>query len=129
MRDIPLANELVVHTRQELVKRLEDYHDRSHDLFLKVVEFIANEIIPDVKIHLTSGFSIINTANDLLRQTETKFMLVDILAERGFHVAIEERMNAIPRRVSLETGDIECEERYYYTLYIQFKGSEIRRGH
>ena len=129
MRDIPLATELVVHTRQELVKRLEEHHDRSHDLFLKVVNFISEEVIPDVKGHLTSGLSVLNVCNPLLLKAEAKSMVIDILAERGFHVAIEEQLRSIPRRIDLTTGLIECEEKCSHVLHIHFKGSEIRRGH
>lgn len=129
MRSIPLAKELVVHTRQELVRRLEDYHDRSHDLFIKMLEFISLEIIPDVRGHLTSGQSIIGIDNPILNKPEAKAMLIDILAERGYHLAIEERIQHVPVRICLKTGLIENEERRCYSLHIHFIGSEIRRGH
>jgi adenylate kinase len=128
MRDVPLATELVVQTRQELVRRLEDHRDRSRSLFLEVIDFVTREVIPDVIFHLTSGFSTINSRDPLLNKPGALNILVDVLAERGFNVAVDSREEYKPVKLDLMTGDITCDSIHHHLIKVQFQGSDIRRG-
>jgi len=128
MRDLPLVSEMVVHTRQELVTRLEDHRESSPELFREIVNFVGAELMSEVTMHLTSGFAIINSSNSILTQENAVTMMVDILAERGFHAAVDDREEHIPRQVDPETHQIVCEKRHHFVIHIHFKGSDIRRG-
>ena len=48
LRTIPIAEEIVRHARQDLVKRLDDYEFDHPELFQQVVEFIDKKIMPIV---------------------------------------------------------------------------------
>ena len=65
---IPVASEIVVHARQELVKRLDSYELESRDLFAKVVAFIERKMIPIVLRHAISGVAHINTEDARARR-------------------------------------------------------------
>jgi adenylate kinase len=129
MRDLPLASEMVVHTRQELVTRLEDHRESSPELFKEIISFVSEELMPHVQTHLTSGFSIINSRSILLTKDNAVTMMVDILAERGFHAAVDDREEHIPRKIDAETQEIISEKRHHFVIHINFRGSDIRRGH
>jgi adenylate kinase len=128
MRDVPLASELVVQTRQELVRRLEDHRERSRSLFLEVIEFVSREIISEVRYHLTSGFAVINSNDSLLTKPGAIAILVDVLAERGFGIAVDVREEHVPMKFDLQTGEIQCEVVKSYLINVQFQGTDIRRG-
>jgi len=55
LRGIPVASQLIIHARQELVKRLDAYEFEHPDLFGRVVAFIEKKIIPIVLRHAISG--------------------------------------------------------------------------
>ena len=66
LRGVPVASEIIVHARQELVKRLDTYELESGPLFAKVVGFIEKKIIPIVLRHAISGTAHINTEEAVL---------------------------------------------------------------
>jgi adenylate kinase len=43
---VPVASEIVVHARQELVKRLDSYELESRELFSKVIAFMERKRLP-----------------------------------------------------------------------------------
>ena len=52
---LPTAMDLTVHSRQNLVQRLDKYQREQPELFNKVVDFVAGELLPHVGIHSCSG--------------------------------------------------------------------------
>ena len=55
LRSLPVASEIIVHSRQELVKRLDSYEFGQPALFAQVVTFISRKIMPIVRSALSSG--------------------------------------------------------------------------
>src|SRR3954465_11236052 len=55
LRGVPVASQIIVHARQELVKRLDSYALEHSDLFGKVVGFIEKKVIPIVLRHAITG--------------------------------------------------------------------------
>src|SRR5258707_438138 len=51
---VPVASEIIVHARQELVKRLDGYELECRDLFANVVKFIERKMMPIVLRHAIS---------------------------------------------------------------------------
>ncbi len=127
LREVPLASELVVHTRQQLVKRLERSHSEHRELFLRLVSLISSSVMPKVINYLTSGQCLINSREEIFMEPQAVEIFVDIMAERGFHVTVDDREEHIPRRVDLKTGELECEKRHHFLIKVQFRGTEIRR--
>ncbi len=128
MRLIPLASEMVVHTRQGLVKRLEEHRQQTTVLFKNVVDFVVDEIIPQLWQHSSAGYASIETKNDLLREQGALPILIDIMTERGFHLNLAVEEVHVPVQLDPKTYQIQCKVEEKYILQIKFKGSEIRRG-
>ncbi len=61
LRGVPVASEIIVHARQEMVKRLDSYELEFGELFGKVIAFIERKMMPIVLRHAISGVAHINT--------------------------------------------------------------------
>lgn len=125
---LPLAEEIILHARQELVRRLDSYEIEHTEMFQKTVQIIKDKFLPIIARHALSGRAIVNSEDPHFDDPRALAMLIDIFSERGFHAVVDKQILKIPQRVELSTGLIECETRAVYRIRIQFKGSEIRRG-
>ncbi len=128
MKSIPLASEIVVHARQELVKRLDAYALTQPELFARVIALVEQGMMPVVMRHALSGHANINSEDPALHEADAPAMLIDIFSERGFHAVVDVHRIEIPESVDLATGKISCRVKMVYRTIIRFKGSEIRRG-
>ena len=128
LRNLPVASEIIVHARQELVKRLDSHEFGQPELFAKVVAFIAKKIMPIVQRHAISGRAHINTEDPMLDDPTALAMLIDVFSERGFHATVDIHRIDVPESVDLATGAIKCRVKKVYRIEIRFPGSEIRRG-
>jgi adenylate kinase len=128
LRPLPLASEIVVHARQELVRRLDHYELTQPVLFQKIVNLIEQKILPIVKRHALSGHANVNSEDPVLNEPDALGMFIDIFSERGFHAVVDIHRIEVPESVDLATGKIRCRVKRVYRTVIRFKGSEIRRG-
>ncbi|HVS54349.1 MAG TPA: nucleoside monophosphate kinase [Opitutaceae bacterium] len=128
LRGVPVASEIIVHARQELVKRLDSYELEHRELFGKVTQFIEKKIIPIVLRHAISGVAHINTEEPVLEDPLALAMLIDVFSERGYHAVVDIHKIEIPERVDFATGKIACRLKKVFRIQIRFQGSEIRRG-
>lgn len=125
---IPLAEDIIVHARQELVRRLDSYELEHQDLFVKVVNKIQKKFMPIIQRHALSGRATVNSEDTLFNDPLALAMLIDIFSERGYHAVVDKQVHSVAVNVCLKTGNIQKEEKIVYRIAIQFKGSEIRRG-
>ena len=125
---IPLAEEIIVHARQELVRRLDSYQIEHRPLFMRVTDTIQEKFMPIITRHALSGRATVNSEDSLFEDPLALSMLIDIFSERGFHAVIDKTIKEIPERFDLKTGLIEYSQKAIYRIHIRFKGSEIRRG-
>jgi adenylate kinase len=128
LRGIPVASELIIHARQELVKRLDGYAFEHAELFARVVAFIEKKIIPIVLRHAISGVAQINAEEAVLDDPLALAVLIDVFSERGYHAVVDIHRIEVPEQVDLKTGQIRCRTKKVYRIQIRFQGSEIRRG-
>lgn len=128
LRGVPVASEIIVHARQELVKRLDSYELEHAELFAKVVVFIEKKIMPIVLRHAISGVAQINAEDPVLDESLALAMLIDVFSERGYHAVVDVHRIEVPERVDPATGVIRCRTKKVYRVSIRFQGSEIRRG-
>ncbi len=128
LRSLPVASEIIIHARQDLVKRLDSYELEHGDLFARVVTFVEKKVIPIVLRHAISGVALVNTEEPVLDQPLALAMLIDIFSERGYHAVVDLHRIEVPERVDLTTGAIKCRIKKVYRIQIRFQGSEIRRG-
>jgi adenylate kinase len=128
LRGVLVANEIIVHARQELVRRLDAYEFEHPDLMQQVVGFIEKKIMPIVLRHAISGTAHVNTEDATLDDPRALAMLIDIFSERGYHAVVDLHRIEVPERMDLQTGLISCRTKKVYRIQIRFPGSEIRRG-
>ncbi len=128
LRGVPVASEIIVHARQELVKRLDSYELEHREVFAKVTVFIETKIIPIVLRHAISGTAHINAEERVLEDPLALAMLIDVFSERGYHAVVDIHKIEIPEKVDLATGAIKCRTKKVFRIQIRFQGSEIRRG-
>jgi adenylate kinase len=128
LRAIPVASEIIVGARQELVRRLDAYELEHSELFAKVTSFIEKKIIPIVLRHAISGVALINTEEPVLSDSLALAMLIDVFSERGYHAVVDIHKIEIPEQVDLTTGAIKCRTKKVFRIQIRFQGWEIRRG-
>lgn len=128
LRNVPVASEITIHARQELVKRLDGYEFGQPELLSKVVCFIEKRIMPIVLRHAISGVALVNTEESVLDDPLALAMLIDVFSERGYHAVVDLHKIEVPERVDLETGVIKCRTKKVYRIQIRFQGSVIRRG-
>ena len=128
LRGVPVASQIIIHARQELVKRLDSYELEHGPMFAKVIAFIENKIIPIVLRHAISGTAHINTEDELLDNPVALAMLIDVFSERGYHAGVDIHRIEIPDHIELATGKLTCRTKKVYRIEIRFPGSEIRRG-
>ena len=128
LRGIPVASEIIVHARQELVKRLDSYELEHTAIFAKVASFVETKIMPIVLKHAISGVALMNTEHVLLDDPLALAMLIDIFSERGYHAVVDIHRIEVPEKFDLATGVITNRVKKVYRIQIRFQGSEIRRG-
>lgn len=128
IRGIRLASEIVVHARQELVKRMDAYARDHAELFAKVIDIITKVFIPIIERHAISGRAVVNTEDELFSDPLALAILIDIFSERGYHAVVDKQLNRVPDRVDLKTGEIQFRPNTVYRIRVYFEGSEIRRG-
>ncbi|HWA86353.1 MAG TPA: nucleoside monophosphate kinase [Opitutus sp.] len=128
LRSLPVASEIIVRARQELVRRLDSYEFGQPELFSRVVSFVSRKIMPIVLRHSISGVAQINTEDMLLDDPTALAMLIDIFSERGYHAVVDLHRIEVPEKVDLTTGAISCRVKKVFRIQIRFSGSEIRRG-
>ncbi|MFT5301168.1 MAG: adenylate kinase [Mariniblastus sp.] len=125
---LPLAEEIIIHARQELVKRLDNYELNHHQLFVKIVEAIDSKFMPIITRHALSGRANVNSEDVMFEDSLALSMLIDIFSERGYHAMVDKRIQDVPEKVDLQTGMILRREKIVYRIQIHFEGSSIRRG-
>lgn len=128
LRGIPLASEIVVHARQELVKRLDVYELEQPELFARIVAFVEKKVVPIVVRHAISGAALVNTEDTTLEDPAALAMLIDVFSERGYHATVDVHRIEIPEHFDLQTGEIRCRVKKVFRIQVRFEGSEIRRG-
>ena len=128
LRTLPLADEITLHARQELVRRLDSYELEHTELLKRVVGLIKTKFMPIIQRHALSGCAHVNSEDSIFEDPIAISMLIDIFSERGFHAVVDKHIREVPDRVDLETGVIHSRTKVIYRIQIHFKGSKIRRG-
>jgi adenylate kinase len=129
IRRVPLAESIVVHARQALVRRLDSYEFEHKELFERVVYLIEEIFIPIVMRHSISGEAKVSTEDKLLENSLARQILIDIFSERGYHAVMEVREEEEPDTFDPKTKKILRVKKNVYHIQIKFPGCEIRRGH
>lgn len=125
---IPVASSIIVHARQELVGRLDEYARTQRPLFERVMSMIQSKVMPIVLRHAVGGRAYVNSEDPMFEDPTALAMIIDVFSERGYRAAVDVRQEEVPDRFDLETGKIHTRRKRVYRLTIHFEGSVIRRG-
>jgi adenylate kinase len=128
LREVPLAEEIVLHGRQELVKRLDSYELEHPQLLAQIVDLVMTKFMPIITRHALSGRAHVNSQNPVFDEPLAIPMLIDVFSERGYHAVVDKTIKEIPERIDLQTGKIVCRAQTVYRIQILFAASKIRRG-
>jgi len=128
LRHMPLADEIILQARQELVNRLDGYQVQHPDLLRTVVGFIQEKMMPVIKRYAVTGRATINSEDTLFHDNLAVAILIDIFSERGFQAMVDIHRLEIPEKFDLKTGAISTRLKLVYRITIFFSGSKIRRG-
>jgi adenylate kinase len=128
LRVLPLAEELVVHGRQELVKRLDSYELEHPTLLKQIVDLVSTKFMPIITRHALSGRAHVNSEDPIFNNPLAIPMLIDLFSERGYHAVVDKTIQQIPERVDLKSGEIKFRMNAVYRIQIHFEASKIRRG-
>jgi len=128
LRHLPLASDLILHARQELVRRMDGYQIMHPELFVAVIHLIEQRFLPIITRHAIPGLAIINSEDPIFDSPIALAMVIDIFAERGFRAVANINRTEVPVRFDIATGAITCATKKVYRFQIRFQGSEIRRG-
>ncbi len=129
VRALPLAEELVLHGRQEMVKRLDGYELEHPELLAQIVGLVSTKFMPIVTRHALSGRASVNSEDPIFDKEPLAIpMLIDLFSERGYHAVVDKQIQEVPERFDLKTGEIKCRQKVVYRIQIFFKASKIRRG-
>jgi adenylate kinase len=128
LRPLPLAEEIVIHGRQELVKRLDSYELKHSKLLGQIVDLVSSKFMPIIKRHALSGRAHVNSEDPIFEEPLAIPMLIDLFSERGYHAVVDKTIKAIPARIDLATGEIINRAQTVYRIQIHFEASKIRRG-
>jgi len=126
---IPVASDLTLYARQELVRRLDSYEHATAPLFKQAAAFIEQDVMPTIVRHVLAGRCVVKTEHALFESDVAVDMVLDILSERGYHAVYQEQRLPVPQTVDGRTGAITCQDRVQHTFEIFFHPPEIRRGH
>jgi adenylate kinase len=128
VRALPLAEELVLHGRQEMVKRLDSYELEHADLLRQIVDLVGTKFMPIITRHALSGRASVNSEDPIFNEPLAIPMLIDLFSERGYHAVVDKQIQEVPERFDLQTGEIKCRQKVVYRIQVFFKASKIRRG-
>ncbi len=128
LRHIPLADEIVLQARQDLVNRLDSYQVEYPKLLVEVVDFIQDKMMPVIRRYAVTGRATVNTETTLFHTPVALAILIDIFSERGFQAMVDIHRQEIPERFDMSTGKIETRLKKVYRMTVFFSGSKIRRG-
>ncbi len=128
LRILPIASEIIVHARQDLVRRLDSYEFEHSKLFQRVVHRINEKFMPIVIRHALTGRAFVNSEADIFNEPLALAMLVDVFSERGYHAVVDIHRQEISESVDLKTGKIRCRIKKVFRFQIHFRGSDLRRG-
>lgn len=127
IRAIPIASQLTLHARQELVERLESYWEDNTEMFDRVVKLVETKMVPIVRAHAVSGYARVNSEDELLDDPLALRMMIDVLSERGFHASVDIHRTDVPERVNPETWEVTCRVKKVYRIEIRYQQADIRR--
>ncbi|KAI7865839.1 hypothetical protein BDF14DRAFT_1820146 [Spinellus fusiger] len=104
---IPVATQIGIHARQDLINRLQHYEEYEPLTMKSAIAFIDAHVIPQVQRHSISGHANIRTEDPQFKDSQFVTIIMDVLSERGYHVSFDHRIHHVPVRFHLKTGAIE----------------------
>eukprot|EP01137_Pigoraptor_chileana_P009374 Opistho-2@57507 len=126
LQQIPLAAQIGVNARQELVRRLDNYQKEFPGQFERVVSLIDAEFIPVIKRNAFAGSVLVRSENALFLDPYLVDMAMDVLAERGFKCRFDEKIISVPETVDPDTYRIKFSSKRILNFFVEFPAAKLR---
>eukprot|EP00892_Ulva_mutabilis_P001962 jgi/Ulvmu1/11767/UM008_0181.1 len=124
---IPLSREVVQHSRQHLIQRLDEYQLSQTETFHKVLSILYEETLPRICSNAMAGFVEFTSKDDVFeKQYGSCDMFIDVLTDRGFSVSYMRRVTPVPVRIDAATGEVHTRRSITHCFRIQFPGGTVR---
>ncbi|KAL0480294.1 hypothetical protein AKO1_007100, partial [Acrasis kona] len=120
------AEDVIIHARQQLVKRLDMYQTLHAELFKQMLHIIKFDFLNIIKRQALSGVAIVRSENQIFNDPLALDMVLDILTERGYHVVLDYERKTTPISYDPITHDLTCETKKLFHFEIQFSKPRIR---
>ncbi|MEZ6136213.1 MAG: nucleoside monophosphate kinase [Pirellulaceae bacterium] len=112
LRPLPLAEDIVLHARQQLVNRLDSYELENTDLFIRVVNIIQSKFMPIVQRHALSGRWLKSIRRIRCFTIRSRLsMLIDIFPNVVFMLSSISISKTFPAVLILRPGASNCARR------------------
>eukprot|EP00760_Papus_ankaliazontas_P019649 PhM_4_TR18053/c4_g1_i12/m.40937/K00939/adk, AK; adenylate kinase len=96
--EIALASDVVAEAHHKLARRLEGYRAHHFELFDQALRLVTDEFVHILQSATLSGKAIVRSEHPILQTGIGKSMVLDILAERGYNVTLDqERVQRVQR--------------------------------
>jgi adenylate kinase len=128
IRNIPIATDLAIHARQELVRRLDNFRHRHGDVFSRVVRVIEQRIVPVLVLQANVGRAVVRLEDAVCEQPDALGMFIDVLTERGYYPTVDLIEQLIPVSFDPQTNAILNTRRKLWQFEIRFPATSIRSG-
>ncbi|KJE91520.1 adenylate kinase [Capsaspora owczarzaki ATCC 30864] len=126
LQQLPLATDIAINARQQLVRRLDTYQATNNETFVECIKLIDREFMPLIRRSAFSGSVLIRSENPRLGDSAMVDMILDVMAERGFSTQFDVKVLERPIRVDPATMEIVVASKTYYNLFIKFPGAKLR---
>jgi adenylate kinase len=111
LKHLPTANDVLAHSRQSLVKRLEDYQSNNQELFEEMIGYLAKEIYPIVRMHAMSGSAAFISYAKVFEDIVAVQMVLDVLSDRGFTCVSEKYLDYIKFNIVFHKNGVNGHEK------------------
>lgn len=123
---LPTAQEVILHSRQKMVERLDSYSQNEKALFDEVVHTLEQEFFKTITLHSLGGNCIVRSKNKIFQNNSAIAIAVDILAERGFQAICDVIDFERPYKINPDTYEVLTETEKRFVFHIRFKRPVIR---
>lgn len=130
----PPAREIIKHARQRMVARLNAYATDHTEMFQQALDLIRHDFVHILQRQALAGTAIIRSNSPILEHKLAVNMVLDVLAERGYVVALDIVRDRFPDRVEPAVpGDFSGQPVHNTVLKtwiftVHFKRPQIRRA-
>jgi len=123
---LPTSEDIIRYNRQALVQRMDVYANSEKEIFTEVIKLTEEYFYPHINLNVLAGSCTVISSHTLLNEHRALQALVDLLSERGFHIAVHVEVKDDPVKVDAVTFKIVTEQKKQWVFNIAWKPVVLR---